>query len=132
MKKNKITDNTLCLFLISMGIAAASLVICAFVMALIAYSGEDPTKKVATFSLLTLIISAAVSGIIISRMKGDGGVKLAGFGSLALMILLLVIALITEKGSVPPSAFMNYGCFVGISLLAAYLGRKREKRRKRR
>ncbi len=132
MKRNKIADNTLYLFLISLGIAVLSLVLCALVMALIAYSSENPTKSVPLFSLVALIASAAVSGITVSRIKGEGGVKFTALVSLALMLLLLLIAIISGKGSVPPSAFMNYACYMGVAVISAFLGRKREKRRKRR
>ena len=131
MKRNKIVDNILYLFLLSLGISAGMLLICALIMAAIAYSGDDPTKNLGLFSLVTLILSAALSGAVISRLRGDGGIKFAGLCSIATVLLMLIIALITERGNIPGSAFMNYGCYVAISLLSAYLGRKREKRRRR-
>ena len=124
MKRNKIVDNALYLFFLSVGISAVSLVLCGLIMAAVAYSGKDPTKNVALFSLLTLALSAFFSGIIVSRLKGDDGVKFAGLVALAMMLLLLIIALITEKGHVGASAFMNYACYIGVSLLSAHLGRK--------
>ena len=107
--------------------------ICALIAAVIAYSSDDPTKSVAPSALATLAVSAAVSGIVISRMKGEGGVKLSGIASITLILLLFITALISGKGIVGPSAFMNYACYIGVSLLSAYIGRKKEGvRRKRR
>ena len=131
MKNKKIADNALKAFLISVGISALALLATAFIMALVAYSTDDPTKNVALTALVTLILSALVSGVVISRIVGDGGTKLAALSSLALILILLLVGLIVKRGGVSSAAFMNYACFVGVSAIAAYLGRKREKRRRR-
>lgn len=132
MKRQKILDNGLYFFLISIGTSIASLLLCAFSMAMISYSGNDPAKSIGIFSLVTLVLSAVISGVVITRMKGEGGAKFAGLSSLSLVLILFFVALIIEKGSVPLSAFMNYSCYVGISVIAAIFGKKREKRRRRR
>ena len=132
MKKKKITDNTLKSFLVSLGISALSLLAVAFVMALVAYSMENPTGNVALLSLVSLILSAIISGVVISRITGDGGTRLVALSSLALMLILLLVGLVIKRGGVSSAAFMNYACFVGVSALAAYLGRKSENRRRRR
>ena len=132
MKRQKFLENGLYFFLLSLGISIASLLLCAFIMALICYSGKDPARSAGVFSLVALVLSAMTSGVVTTRIKGDGGAKFAGLSSLALMLLLFFVALIIEKGSVHPSAFMNYGCFVGVAILSAIIGRKREKRRRHR
>ena len=133
MKSKKIKDSILKSYFTALGISVLTLLACAFVMAIIIYSGDDPTGGVGVASLAALLCSAAVSGVIISRFKGDGGTKIAALASLTLVFVMLIICMILGGGKALPSALMNYGCYVGASLFAAYLGRKRGgKRRKRR
>ena len=128
----KIKDNVLYLYLISLGVAMLCLAVVCLIMAAIAYSTNNPTANIGLASLASLVISAVISGITITRIKGDGGIKLAGLVSIAVVLILLLIALIMKKGSVLPSAFMNYGCYVGIFVLSAYIGKKRSGTRRRR
>lgn len=131
MKNNKNKDNILYMYFPALGISLVTLLILSLVSSMIIYAGENPTSNIGIASLATLISSAAVSGIIISRYKGNEGMKVAGLSSLATVLIMLIIGVILSGGKFSPSAFINYGCYVGISLLAAYLGRKRGKRRRR-
>ena len=134
MKNRKIKDNIWCTYLIAVGIAMLTVLICSFVSALVLFSGNNPTDGIEIAALVTLLCSAVVSGVIISRFKGDGGVKFTAIASLGVILVMLVVGLILGGGKTIASAFMNYGCYFGASLFAAYLGRKRNgvRRKKRR
>ena len=119
-------------FVLSLGVCIATVVAVSFVLALIANSSVNSTENIPLFSLVSLVVSAAASGAIISRMRGQGEIKYTALGALSFVLLLLLIAIIATKGAVPPSAFMNYGCYLGTSLLSAYLTRSRGKARRRR
>ena len=131
MKNKKVGDSVLYTYFLSLGISVFSLLVCAFVASIVIYSGKDPTQGVGVASLITLILSAALSGIIISRISCEGGVKIAGLSALATVFIMLIIGVILNSGKASPGAFINYGCYVGISLLSAYLGRKRGRKRRR-
>ena len=133
MKLKHAENNILISFALSLCICIASAIAVAFVFALIANASENSTENIPLFALASLLVSAAISGVSISRMRGAGGVKFSALVSLTFVLILLLISVIVGKGSVPPSAFMNYASFLGVTTLAAYLGRKKEgKRRKHR
>jgi len=113
-------------FLICFGFSAAMIILCSFIMALIASASGDPTRMVGIYSLVAMIVSAALGGIFSGRMRGDGGTVYALLVALAVVIIMLLIALIVRGGKVGGSAFMNYGCYLGVSTLAAILGKKRK------
>ena len=132
MKKKKSTDNGIFLLLISVGVAISAIILWAMIMAIIAYFGKNPSETVGVFSLIALILSAFTTGLIITRLSCDDGIKFTLLASLALILILLLITVIAEKGNVPASAFLNYGCFIGISVFSAFIGRKKDKKRRRR
>lgn len=132
MKIKRAENNILVSFALSLGICFGSAVIVAFILALVANSSANSTENIPLFALVTLVISAAVSGVVISRMKGSGGVKFSALVSLAFVLILLLISVIVGKGSVAPSAFMNYASFLGVCVLSAYLTRKRGRTQRKR
>jgi putative membrane protein (TIGR04086 family) len=131
MKIKRAENNILVSFALSIGICFGSAVIVAFILALIANSSANSTENIPLFALITLVISAAVSGVVISRIKGLGGVKFSALSALAFVLILLLASVIANNGAVPPSAFMNYGCFIGMTAVSAYLGRKKDTKRRR-
>lgn len=113
--------------LITLGI----LVISTLIMAALAGISENPSGKIGIYSLIALLVCAVASGFISARISGGEGIKypaLVAFCTALIMLLLSVI-----MGSTPSGAsFMNYACFILASVFSGFLGRKREKRRKRR
>ena len=132
MKLKKTENNILLSFALSLGVCIATVVAVTFILALIANSSANSTENIPLFTLVSLVVSAAASGVMISRIKGQGGIKFTALVALTFVLILLLIAIIATKGAVPPSAFMNYGCYLGTSLLSAYLTRSRGKARRRR
>ena len=132
MKNKKKEDSVLYMYFPALGISMITLFVFAFISSLIVYSTANPTNNLEIAALATLISAAIASGIIISRFKGDGGFVVAGLSSFAVVLIMLIIGIIISGGKTAPSAFLNYGCYVGISMLSAYLGRKRGRARRRR
>ena len=133
MKFKHTENNILIGFALSLCVCIVSVIGVSFVFALVANSSENSTENIPLFALISLVVSAMISGCVISRIRGAGGVKFSALVSLAFVLILLLISVIVNKGSISPSAFMNYASFLGVTTLAAYLGRKKEgKRRKHR
>lgn len=103
----------------------------AFVCALIISRTENPTGHIGLCSMIVLFITAAASGFATSRYKGDGGMLPAVLSSLLFALIVLIIGLVGGKGKLPLINVINLGAFMLISALSAALGRKREKKRRR-
>ncbi len=116
-------------FFICLISSAAVMVIMAIVCALIASGLDDPTEHLGLFSLGVMLLSAAVSGIISSRMQ-NGSITFSALVALALVLIMLLIDVIICKGKVSLGAFMNYGCYMGVATMSAFLGRKKEKHKR--
>ena len=114
-------------FLIGIGICIIILLICAFIMAIALTGTSNSSAKINVYSLAALIIAAALSGAVNSRLKGEGGVLHAFLTSLSTAVLMLAIGLIISAGRLSCGSFMNYACYIGVSTLTGYLGRKKER-----
>lgn len=117
-------------FLISLVISALVIILLSLASALIANLLDDPTRHLGLFALGTMLISAAVSGICCARIKGDGSVGFAALVALAIVLVMLLINVILSAGKVTAAAFMNYGCYIGVYTLSAFLGKKKDKHRR--
>lgn len=128
LKGKKVNDSGVMKnFLISFSISVLVIVLLSLLSSLIVSGLEDPGGVIGIFSLGSLLISAVVSGVMSSRIKGDGGLKFATLVALAVVLLMLLINVILCGGKVSGSSFMNYGCYMGVAVLSAFLGRKRER-----
>lgn len=116
-------------FLICLILSAAVMVIMAILCALVAGALDDPTKHLALMSLGVMLMSAAVSGVVSSRMQ-NGSIAFSALVALALVLIMLLIDVIVCKGKVSLGAFMNYGCYMGVATMSAFLGRKKEKHKR--
>lgn len=119
-------------FIISFSISFLIILLLSLLSALIAGSLDDPSRAVGLFSLGSLLVSAAASGVISSRIKGEGGLKFAILVALAVVLIMLLINVIVCSGKVSGGSFMNYGCYMGVATLSAFLGRKRERHKRHR
>ena len=127
MSKGKRTDGggILQKFLICLAISILVILLLSMLSAIILGTLDDPTSLVGLFSLGCMLISAALSGVVCSRLKGDGGLSFATLVALAMVLVMLLINVILCGGRVSGGAFMNYGCYMGVSALSAFLARKR-------
>ena len=101
--------------------------ISALISALIVQGLDDPTSKLGLFSLIAMMVSASVSGIISAKISGESGIRFAMLVALAVVLIMLLINVIASAGKVSGGAFMNYACYMGIASLSATLGRKKER-----
>ncbi len=105
--------------------------ITAFVSAIILSRTENPTGHVGLCGMVCLFVTAAASGFAVSRYKGEGGILPAVLSSLFFVLVVLMIGLIGGKGKLPFISVINLGAFMIINALSAMLGRKKERRRRR-
>ena len=103
----------------------------ALVGAIILARTENPTGHTGLCGMIVLFITAAASGFAVSRYKGEGGMLPSVLCSLLFVLVVLIIGLVTGKGKLPLISVINLGAFMLISTLSAALGRKREKKRRR-
>lgn len=131
-RKRNMGGGIMTTFLISFAISVLLILLLSLLSALIVGSLEDPTKLLGLFSLGSLLISAAISGVISTRMKGEGGLGFAALVALSVVLIMLLINVIICSGKVSGASFMNYGCYMGVAVLSAFLGKKRDRHRKHR
>ena len=104
----------------------------ALIGAALASASNDPTAKVGLYSLLSLLLAAAVCGFIVSRLSAESGIKIALLCALAVVMIMLLISVIVTGGAPSASALLNYGCYLGVYALTAILGKRRGGKRRRR
>lgn len=92
---------------------------------------DDPTANIALSSLMAMIISAIVSGIFTSLYKKDCSVGYAASVALCSTVIIMIIGIIINRGRLSASAFMNYGCYLGITCISAYLIKQKNRRKRR-
>lgn len=103
-----------------------------FIFALVASFSNNPTAKVGGYSLFSLILSAFISGIYISKSRGESGVR-ASFLTALTVALIVAIGGIIGSGGMPLSLVMNCISYLGVCMLSALLlGKKKRKHHKRR
>ncbi len=118
-------------FLICLGVSGGTILLLSMVGAAIAAALDDPTGNLGLISLAVMLISAAVSGVFSTRMKGEGGLPFSALVALTVVLIMLLINVIVCAGKVSLGAFMNYLCYLGVAVMAAFLGKKRDKHRRR-
>ena len=106
------------------------LAIVSFILALICMRMENSSGAANIMPLVALLITGAVSGFVISKIKGEGGVLTGVLSSLFFVLTLLIAALIITGGNVSAKCPLNYICYMGIASLFAFFGKKKNKRRR--
>lgn len=115
--------------LLSFAVLMLTLLAASAVLSLITL--KAPTRNVNTALLAALVISAAISGFTVARRKGEGGTAASVFSSLIFSVLMLAVALISTKGNVGGSVFMNCLCYTLTAVFGAFAAKKRAHRRRR-
>ena len=109
-------------FLICLGFSAGALILVSLIMSLIAGGTKNPGGLTNVLALVSMIISAALGGIFSARTKSAEGLLYPMLVALSLVMIMLLVAVIVCGGKVAAGAFMNYGCYLGVYTLAAFLG----------
>lgn len=131
MKKYKKNTSSLpkALF-ISVMISFAVLLAGCLILSFVIVRLKNPTEALPIASLALFLGSGFLSGFLISRQRENGGPVFALLCSVIFIFIFLLVSLIITKGHIPGVLFMNSLCYMLISALAAFLGKKREKVRR--
>ena len=133
MKRRKNKQRTsLAVLFFGIIFSLATLAVLSFISSLILTNTKNPLSGIKVASLITILCSAAISGIAIAKYKGELNFGISIITSLSVTALMLAISLISAKGSVGGGVFMNYGCYALISLFFSFVGSRKAKTHHRR
>ena len=121
-------ENVWLSFLISLSVSVAAWLISAFIAAAISGATEDPTGAIGLCALISLLASGLIGGAFAARI-GDMGFSL--LVSLTVTMLMLATSLIMT-GGVSLSCLMNGLTYMGAGTAGAFVGKRRERRRRHR
>ena len=130
-QKRKIQKTTAGALIFGLISATATLLILAFIGAIVAYSLENPTASLGAISFCVLMATGAISGFSTSKYKGEGGVLPAALSAIVFAVILLFVGIIISRGMLPAVTVINLAVFILSAVFFAILGKKKEKRRKR-
>ena len=124
-KKSRTAGGVAESFIICLALSCLIIIVLSLISAAVLSSMADPTKYLGIFSLAAMLISALIAGICCARISKVGDMKFASLVALAVVLIMLLINVIATAGGVSGGAFMNYGCYFGVYILAAAIGRHR-------
>ena len=116
-------------FLISLAISLGVLILTSLVMSLVAYASPDPTGNIGLYSLISLLLSAAVSGFIISGRYGERRIAMTALISLATVLILIIFGMVASGGRLGLGALMNYLSYFGVAVLISLFSKGRQGKR---
>ena len=133
MKKHKRKELGLStIMLLGTAFSIVVIILTALIMAIISSLTKDPTSLTGAFSLVTLLISGAISGFVTSRANGEGG-KLVGIvSSISAAFIIVIVGLVWKRGMLNLGALINVIAFIAVSVVFSMLGTKKVKRGHRR
>ena len=112
---------------ISLGVLAGVSLLCAIIVNMT----EDPLAASNLGALISLLVSAAISGILISKRAQGSKMLIASLSSLLFCLTLLIVGLAISGGELSGRVFLNYLCYIGVALLSAKLATKKPRHRRR-
>lgn len=98
--------------------------------ALICNMTEDPVRRVGIVAFITLLLTAAVSSFVISRIRGEGGALLSILSAAGFVIVRIVISLFLSGTEL--SDLLDCICYLGTGAIFAILGQKKFRHRRSR
>ena len=132
MKKHSRKELSLpILILISTGAIMGAVAISTLIFSLIASLTDDPTSLTGIFSLLSLLVAGAAASFVIAKAVRDGGALIAVISSTLVSLIMILLGLIINGGSMHFGVFLNYLAFIGISALSTLLATKIGTRKRR-
>ena len=90
---------------------------------------NNPIGGVGIASMISFFPTALISGFIISRMKGEGGVLTAGASALIFVLMMLLCCAVLTRGKIPISTAISYTAYVILAIMGGAFGKKHAKRR---
>lgn len=118
-------------FIICLGFSMVTILILTTILAWISISTDDPTGKIGIFSLISLILSATLSGLFSSSQNPTDGVGFSVIAGLGMTLIMLLCGIIASAGKLSGGAFMNYACYLGTYALLSYIGMRAKHNSKR-
>lgn len=118
-------------FILCVGAGILFILLYSLLAAIIADLTTDPTSLIPPLSLAVTVISAITLGLFLSFYKKDGGAIQTTVISALIAVIMLLLGLVLFGGRINAASLVNWGCYIAISTLAAYLGRSRKGRRGR-
>ena len=115
-------------FLIGTSVILFIFLFVSFAVALIAYSGENPTSNVNLLSLISFLISAAASGFINIKRSAPSEFKAPIFSAVLFLAIFFIVSAVS-CGSVTLSSLMNILSFLLIYLFFTFAGKKKSGKR---
>ena len=109
--------------------AVLTYAVCAALFSPVAYMLASPGKYLGIFSMLSLLLSGAITGIGAARIGTDLRVITALFSSLAVAVLLLGASLIV-RGRIGGAVIINCVIFTLSALVFSCLSRGKKRRRR--
>ena len=110
-------------------ISAVIYVLFVLISSLILGGLDNPLGGLGIASLLSFFPPALISGFLISKLKGDGGVVAAGITSFIIALMLFLCSATVTQGSFPISSTLSYVAYVILAVMGGMLGRKSSRRR---
>ena len=132
LQKKTENMNTAVLLLVGALCSGILLIILTMISAFIVFYTKNPTSLIGLISIAVMLLTGAISGFSISKLKGEGGILISCLSSLLFILILLMIGLIAGGGHISLGNIINYLCYMAVSLLFSFFGRKKEKKYRRR
>ena len=104
----------------------------ALLSALIAARLRDPSGAIGIAAIVSLLLSALVSGCISPRLRSEGWLSVALSSAVTLGVLLCVLTLLFSEGEGVGKGLIGALSYVGTFMLSAALSRRPRRRRRRR
>lgn len=128
----KITKSSYTMMLAGVIISTLTLIAVSFICSVVASLNANPSALIGTMTLVSIILSAAVGGSIITRICGEEGVKITTLTALLVSLIMMLIGLISNHGALPTSGIMNYICYLLTSVFFGVVARRRAGAKKHR
>ena len=124
-------------YLIGLAFSLAAFLIISLLFSLASFLFGNPLGIVGVASMAALVLSAAVSGIGVTKLGGGfGRVMLTALG---VVLIMLIASLTVFGGGASVSGLLNYAIYIGVTAFSAYvvkagIGKRRKSsfRRRRR
>lgn len=130
-KNTKSKNTSLKTLLFGVFFSFAVLIVLSLASSFLLAGFKNPTADIRIASLAVFLITAAVSGFAVSKHRAGSGIAISALTSLLFIAVLFAVALVISKGKISGALFMNYLCYMMISLFTAFIGARKPKRRKR-
>lgn len=119
-------------FALCFGVSILIFILLSIICAAILLSLDDPTAFIGVSSLVVLILSALISGIVSVFLWRDATIGRSALTATLCVLIMLLINVIISSGKISLGAIMNYVCYIGSYLLGALITKHLGGRRRHR